>query len=340
MKKNLKIVFMGTSGFAAQVLQVLAARMKQNSSEEDTMIVGAGRISINGVYSKPPSRQGKGLHFQNSPVHELADELRLDIFTPETFKNQENINMLKSLQPDVIVVAAYGLILRQEVLDIPIYGCINVHPSSLPRWRGAAPIQRMLMAGDLVTDVCIMQMDAGLDTGDVLLREKIEVDIEINSSDLAQKLGNIGGEMVLRVLDKISDILAAGLDVTKEMKGEVQSCEGVTYAQKIEKSDRPIDWKKNAWSIHCKVRGLAIKPGAYFFDNGKVVKILKTRVAENIEIKHGYKPGDFIVDKGKALYVICGDGQALELLALQREGRAACDGIAFAAGSRTIAEYS
>ncbi len=331
---------MGTSEFAVPVLEALVAKMNQNFDSAG-ILKGEPRtekqnaISIVGVYTKPPSLQGKGLKIQNSVIHNLADKLKLDVFTPETFKNQVNIKMLKYHQPDVIVVASYGLILRQEVLDIPTYGCINVHPSSLPRWRGAAPIQRMLMAGDSVSDVCIMQMDSGLDTGDIILRQEVAIDPEINATDLTQKLAEIGGEMVLEVLDQISLLVALGRNPNEEMKKEVQSKNGVTYAHKIEKNDRVINWNEGAKTIHCQVRGLAEKPGAYFIDSGKIVKVLKTRLAEKAapkEITKDYQPGDFIFDKGKGLYVVCGDGQVLELLLLQREGKAVCDGLAFAAG--------
>ncbi len=249
-----KIVFMGTPDFAVPTLQALINKTKSS------------KYKIVAAYTKPPKKSGRNLNITLSPIHHLALEHNIAVYTPNTLKEDSIVNELRDLEPDIIIVVAYGIILPKTVLEIPKYGCINLHPSALPRWRGAAPLEHTIMAGDKNTDICIMKMDEGMDTGPVILRQSIEIDDRINSLELRQKTSQIGALMMCNVLDAVIDNSA---------HYEVQNHEGMTLASKLTAKDEQIDWNQQTHVIHNQIRALSPKPGAYFIDNNQVIKILQ-----------------------------------------------------------------
>ncbi|MFI4984129.1 MAG: methionyl-tRNA formyltransferase [Rickettsiales bacterium] len=283
----MKIVFMGTPGFAVSAL---------------TKLIESGH-DIVGVYTKEPKPAGRGYAEIKSQIQQLAEANGLRVFTPKNFKTQEAIDELKGLEPDLAVVAAYGLILPAAVLNIPKYGCINIHPSLLPRWRGAAPLQRTIFEGDTQTAVCVMQMDEGMDTGDILLQKNLALDDKITASELHDLAAEIGAEMVLEAVDKIATI-------TKVK----QSAEGVTHAKKLTAMDEVIDWKKSAREINCQIRALSPRPGAHFKFNNEKIKII---TADYTNEAHSHSSGEVLDDK---LSIACGIG-VLKPTLLQREGK-------------------
>ena len=246
----MKVIFMGTPKFAVPAL---------------TKLLENHNFNVVGVYTKPPKASGRGMNLVKSPIHVLAEEHNIPVVTPKTLKDTEALEKLKSFAADIIVVAAYGLILPITVLEATEYGCINIHPSDLPRWRGAAPIQRTIMAGDKQTAVCIMKMDEGLDTGDVILRYKIEVPENITAAELENILANLGAD---RLLDAL--LLIKNNKTTYEKQKE----EGVTYANKIDRSEEKINWQKSAAEIIAQIRTLSPYPGAYFVYNNEIVKVI------------------------------------------------------------------
>ena len=257
------------------------------------------------VYTKAPTYSGRGLKENKSVVHLLAEKFSLTILTPQKLRNSKNIEAFMSLKPDIAIVAAYGLIIPKEFLKIPKYGFINVHPSDLPRWRGAAPIQHTIMAGDTKTAVCIMQMDEGLDTGDVILQKEVQLDDKITAKELHDKCAGLGGNMIIETLN----LFEKGKPLFIK-----QPQVGITYAEKITSDDRKIDFGLSARKVNCKIRALSPKPGAYFMYNGEMIKII---TAEVESLKHGFKSGLVIDNK---LSIACKKGVIKPTL-LQREGK-------------------
>ncbi len=285
----MRIIFMGTPDFAAPVLEAL---------------VTAGH-DIAAVYSQPPRPAGRGKKERPSPVHAKALELGLDIRHPVNFKSAEDIAAFEALNADVAVVVAYGLILPQRLLDAPLHGCLNIHASLLPRWRGAAPINRAIMAGDSETGVAIMQMEAGLDTGPVLLCKTTPINAEDTAQSLHDRLSGVGAEAIIEALAQLNDLTPMP-----------QSESGVTYAAKIDKVEARLDWTAPAIEVDRKIRGLSPFPGAWCLYNGERLKLLDCRLAEGAGA-----PGEILDD---ALTIACGDG-AVRLVRLQRAGKAAMD---------------
>lgn len=280
---------MGTPHFAIPALESLI------SSEHE----------IVAVYTKPPKEAGRGYNVQKSPIHELAEKHGLKIFTPATFKIQENVDEFLKIDADVVVVAAYGLILRKVILDAKKFGCINIHPSKLPRWRGAAPIQHTILSGDSDTSVCIMQMDEGLDTGDIILEEPVSITSDMTAYQLHDYCALLGGKMVLQVLELLQNSAA------KRIK---QNEVGVTYANKITKDDEKIDWSKSAFEINCKIRALTPRPAAYFEYKGEKIKIIQAEVIEQYSASQAGTIHD------EEFTIVTGNGMLKPTL-LQREGR-------------------
>ena len=285
----MRIVFMGTPEFSVSVLDAL---------------VTAGH-EIAAVYSQPPRPAGRGKKDRPSPVHARAEALGLDVRTPVSLKTAEAQAEFAALEADVAVVVAYGLILPQVILDAPKRGCLNIHASLLPRWRGAAPIHRAIMAGDAQTGVCIMQMEAGLDTGPVLLRDALDIGAEETTAHLHDRLAVMGARLIVEALGRLDDLVA-----------EVQPEEGVIYAAKIDKAEARIDWARPAVEVDRQVRGLSPFPGAWFEKDGVRVKVLGSRLVE------GAGPAGVVIDD--ALYVACGEG-AVALTRLQKAGKGAQD---------------
>ena len=290
---SLRVVFMGTPDFAARSLAEIAASGHQ----------------VVHVYSQPPRRRGRGQSEQKTPVHQLAEVLGIPVSTPQSFRSQEVIDHLASLEADVAAVVAYGQILPQAALDAPRYGCLNLHASLLPRWRGAAPIQRAIMAGDTLTGVQIQQMEAGLDTGPILLSETVPIEANDTASTLHDRLMETGALMWSRTLSALS---------RGSLEPVPQSAEGVTYARKISSDEARIDWSRSASELSCHVRGLSPFPGAWFQLAGEKGPVrVKLLMAE--AVAGSGDPGR-VLDED--LTIACGEG-ALRLVRLQREGKGA-----------------
>ncbi|KIC29130.1 methionyl-tRNA formyltransferase [Leisingera sp. ANG-M6] len=292
----MRIIFMGTPDFSVPVLDAL---------------VEAGH-EIAAVYCQPPRPAGRGKKDRPTPVHARAAALGLEVRHPVSLKGAEEQEAFAALNADVAVVVAYGLILPQAVLDAPAHGCLNIHASLLPRWRGAAPIHRAIMAGDAETGVCIMQMEAGLDTGPVLLREATAIGMEETTAQLHDRLSAMGAALITEALSRLP-----------ELTPEVQPEDGVIYAEKIDKAEAQIDWTRPAAEVDRKIRGLSPFPGAWCEIEGQRVKLLASRLAEGQGA-----PGEVLDD---SLIVACGEG-AVQLLRLQRAGKSAQDPDVFLRG--------
>ncbi len=292
----MRVIFMGSPDFSVSALDALIA---------------AGH-EIVAVYSQPPRPAGRGKKLRPGPVHQRAEALGLEVRTPLNFKNDADIQAFGALNADIAVVVAYGLILPQVILDAPKLGCLNIHASLLPRWRGAAPIHRAIMAGDAETGVCIMQMEAGLDTGPVLMRDSIEISDQATTGMLHDELADMGGRLVVETLRDLG-----------QLKPEPQSEIGMTYARKIDKSEARVDWQQSAMQISRQVRGLSPFPGAWCEISGERVKLL------NCEIADGSGAAGVVLDD--KITVACGQG-ALRLTRLQRAGKGPMDGPDFLRG--------
>jgi len=292
----MRIIFMGTPDFSVPVLEAL---------------VDAGHDVV-AVYSQPPRPAGRGKKDRPSPVQSKAEALGLTVRYPVSVRTDEALAEFQALNADIAVVVAYGLILPQSILDAPKKGCLNIHASLLPRWRGAAPIHRAIMAGDGETGVCIMQMEAGLDTGPVLSRHTVSIGESETTQQLHDRLSDIGATAIVDAL--------AQLD---QLDAQPQPDDGVTYAAKIEKSEAAIDWSKPAIEVDRLVRGLSPFPGAWFEMNGTRVKVLGSTLVE-----HSGTAGCVLDDK---LTVACGEG-AIRLTKLQRAGKSAQDAEQFLNG--------
>ncbi|GGF69709.1 methionyl-tRNA formyltransferase [Mameliella alba] len=292
----MRVVFMGTPDFSVPVLDALHA---------------AGH-DIACVYCQPPRPAGRGKKDRPTPVHQRALALGLPVRHPERLKSPEDQAAFADLNADVAIVVAYGLILPQPVLDAPKHGCLNIHASLLPRWRGAAPIHRAIMAGDPETGVCIMQMEAGLDTGPVLLREATPIGATETTGELHDRLSRMGAQLITQALDRIDDLVP-----------EPQPEAGVTYAAKIDKAEAAVDWTRPAEEISRQVRGLAPFPGAWTTHGGDRIKLLGAEPAEGQGA-----PGTLLDDR---FTVACGTG-ALRITRAQRAGKGAQDAATFLNG--------
>lgn len=279
----MKIVFMGTPDFSVPVLHALAARHQ-----------------IVAVYTQPPRPAGRGKDLRPTPVHAAAAALGLPVRHPVSLKSPEEQAAFAALDADLAVVVAYGLILPQAILDAPRHGCLNIHASLLPRWRGAAPIHRAIMAGDAETGICIMQMDAGLDTGAVLLREAVAIGAEDTAADLHDRLSGMGARLICEALARLDDLVP-----------EPQPEAGVTYASKIDKAEARVDWSRPAVEVDRQIRGLSPFPGAWCEVAGERIKLLRSRLAS------GQGEAGRVLD---GFTIACGSG-AVEVTLAQREGK-------------------
>lgn len=297
----MRVIFMGTPDFSVPVLDAL---------------VTAGH-EIAAVYCQPPRPAGRGKKDRPTPVNARALELGLEVRHPVSLKGAAEQEAFAALGADIAVVVAYGLILPQAVLDAPAKGCLNIHASLLPRWRGAAPIHRAIMAGDEQTGICIMQMEAGLDTGPVLLREATPIGEEETTSALHDRLSEMGASLIVTALRHLDGLAP-----------DPQPEEGVTYAAKIDKGEAQIDWSQSAEAVDRKIRGLSPFPGAWVEIDGQRVKLLASRVVSDLATGRG-NPGQVL--DGDSLIVACGAG-AVELLRLQRAGKGAQDREIFVRG--------
>jgi len=280
----MRVVFMGTPDFSVPVLEALIA---------------AGH-EIAAVYSQPPRPAGRGKKDRPGPVQARAEALGLAVRHPKTLRSAEAQAEFAALGADVAVVVAYGLILPQAVLQAPARGCLNIHASLLPRWRGAAPIQRAILAGDAETGICIMQMDAGLDTGAVLLREAVAIGAEDTAADLHDRLSVLGARLICDALGRLD-----------RLEPQPQPAEGVTYAAKIDKAEAQIDWSRPAVEVDRQIRGLSPFPGAWCEVAGERIKLLRSRLTDG-QGEAGTVLGGFTI--------ACGSG-AVEVTLAQREGK-------------------
>ncbi len=294
----MRLAFMGTADFALPVLHALAE---------------AGH-EIARVYTRPPRRAGRGRNLRPSPVHAAAEALGIPVATPESFRDPAVLADFAALECDAAVVVAYGQILPRAALDAPRLGCLNLHASLLPRWRGAAPIQRAIMAGDAATGVCVMAMEAGLDTGPVLACRETPIGPEDTARTVHDRLAGIGAALMVETLAA----LAAGT-LTPAPQPET----GVTIAAKIGKAEARLDWGRSAVELGAHIRGLSPSPGAWCEIAGERVKLLLARPEDGTGA-----PGEVLDDR---LLVACGAG-ALRLVTLQRAGKGAMDADTFRRG--------
>jgi methionyl-tRNA formyltransferase len=301
----MRVIFMGTPDFALAPL---------------AEIFGRGH-EIVAVYSRAPKPAGRrGLELTPSPVHAAAERYGLKVLTPKNFREPEAVAEFRALDADVAVVVAYGLILPKGVLDAPKLGCLNLHASLLPRWRGAAPIQRAIMAGDKETGVMVMQMEEGLDTGPIAMAEKLPITPDMTAGEAHDRLSLLGADLIGRALAALE---RGGLKFQKQPE------EGLLYAKKIDKAEARVDFSRTAQELHNLIRGLSPFPGAFFeMDFGKGperVKILRATLADGVG-----KPGEILDESPR---IACGFG-ALTLVEVQKAGRGPVSGGEFFRGAR------
>ena len=282
----MRVIFMGSPDFAVPTLDAIVA------TEHEVVA----------VYCQPPRPAGRGKKDQPTPVQKRAEALGLPVRSPKSLRKARAQEEFAAFAPDVAIVAAYGLILPQAVLDMPGMGCVNVHASLLPRWRGAAPVQRAIMAGDAATGVTLMQMEAGLDTGPMLVKREVTIEGQ-NAEQLTQELAHVGAAMVA---DWLADPPA--------FEASPQPEDGVTYAVKIDKGEARVDWSQDAVTVQRHIQGLAPWPGAWTEATGERLKLLEAEVT----VGSG-EPGEILDD---ALTIACGSG-AVRILVAQRAGKGA-----------------
>ncbi len=298
----LRTIFMGTPDFAVPAL---------------SEIVAAGHDVV-AIYTQPPRPAGRGMVARKSPVHHFAEEAGIAVYTPKSLKNANVQNEFYAHDAEVAVVAAYGLILPKAILDAPHFGCLNIHASLLPRWRGAAPIQRAIMAGDANTGVAIMKMDEGLDTGPICLGERISIGPDMTAGELHDELSLLGARLIARAMERLGK---------GELDARPQPVEGVTYAAKLSKDEERIDWTRPALEVHNKIRALSPSPGAWFeaLLSGKRERI---KVLRSIVVPGRGEPGVLLDTQ---LTVACGH-QAVRFTRVQRAGKKPMLGAEFLRG--------
>ncbi len=301
----MRIIFMGTPDFSVPCLEALI-----NSDNE-----------VVGVFTQPDKPKGRGYELTPPPVKVCALNNNLPVFQPASMRNGEALEIIKSLNADLIIVVAFGKILPKEILESVKYGCINIHASLLPKLRGAAPIQWSILNGEKETGVTSMQMDVGLDTGDMLIKKAVAIDENITAEELFDKLSAMGAEVLIETIEALKN---------NELKPEKQDNTLSNYAPIITKDICPIDFTKSAQEVHNKVRGLYSWPIATTVINGKKFKIHKSKIlAENFV----GNPGE-IVDNNNRLVIMCGDGICVEILEIQAEGKKKMDTQSFLRGQR------
>ena len=295
----MKLIFAGTPDFAVYILKALLATDHE----------------IKLVLTQPDRPSGRGMTLRPSPVKTLAQREGIEVFQPLSLKDSETQERIREIQADVMIVAAYGLLLPQSVLDMPHFGCLNVHASLLPRWRGAAPIQRAILAGDSESGVCIMQMEAGLDTGPVLYSGNLPIAVDETAGTLHDKLMKLGGRLIVEALPR--------LPVAAVPQSEV----GVTYAAKIEKHEAQLDWRMSAEQLLRQIRAFNPFPGAFASFNGTVIKVWCAKSA-----MVSASPGTIVTTGGQGIVVACGTG-GICLTELQKAGGKRLSAVQFLAGN-------
>ena len=297
---------MGTPDFAVPSLKLLA-----------------NNYNVLCAFSQPARPNGRGMKIKDSPVEKAAKDLNIQTLTPSSLKNDDVFSNFKELNPDIVVVVAYGLILPEKYLKIPKFGCINGHASLLPRWRGAAPIQRAIEAGDKKTGSCIMLMEKGMDTGPVILSRSIDIYQSDNAQRIHDKLSNITAEILI---DAIKGYTIGNLDPVPQK--EI----GIKYANKIEKAEAEIDWEEESKEIYNKIRAFDPFPGTFTFLHNNLIKIVSSRLGNNT---HESEPGT-IIEVGKKIIVACGKKTTLEIVSLQKPGKKIISTIEFLNGTKIM----
>ena len=296
MRNKKSVIFMGTPDFAVPSLEKIHKE-----------------YHVLSVYTQPPKKSGRGLRTKLNPIHEISNDYNLPVKTPQNFKSFDIIEEIKNLKPDFIIVVAYGIILPKTVLDIPNFFCLNGHASDLPRWRGAAPIQRAIEAGDKTTAACAMIMEETLDTGPVIAKKKINILNKDNASSLHDKLSKLTANVLIESMDKI---------IQNKYKPIKQKITGITYANKITSNDTLINWSQNNEEILRKLRSLSNWPGGWTYHNQNRIRIHEAKKIEFSVGKENIKPGEFIGYSGNGSPIIkCGSNSFLEITQIQKEGK-------------------
>ena len=296
MRNKKSVIFMGTPDFAVPSLEKIHKE-----------------YHVLSVYTQPPKKSGRGLRTKLNPIHEISNDYNLPVKTPQNFKSFDIIEEIKNLKPDFIIVVAYGIILPKTVLDIPNFFCLNGHASDLPRWRGAAPIQRAIEAGDKTTAACAMIMEETLDTGPVIAKKKINILNKDNASSLHDKLSKLTANVLIESMDKI---------IQNKFKPIKQRITGITYANKITSNDTLINWSQNNEEILRKLRSLSNWPGGWTYHNQNRIRIHEAKKIEFSVGKENIKPGEFIGYSGNGSPIIqCGSNSFLEITQIQKEGK-------------------
>ena len=296
MRNKKSIIFMGTPHFAVPSLEKIHKQ-----------------YHVLSVYTQPPKKSGRGLRTKLNPIHEISNDYNLPVKTPQNFKSFDIIEEIKNLKPDFIIVVAYGIILPKTVLYIPNFFCLNGHASDLPRWRGAAPIQRAIEAGDKTTAACAMIMEETLDTGPVIAKRKINILNKDTASSLHDKLSKLTANVLIESMDKI---------IQNKYKPIKQKITGITYANKITSNDTLINWSQNNEEILRKLRSLSNWPGGWTYHNHNRIRIHEAKKIEFSVGKENIKPGEFIGYSGNGSPIIqCGSNSFLEITQIQKEGK-------------------
>ena len=284
--KDKKIIFMGTPDIAAEHLNILIEN----------------NLNVVGVFTQPPRKKNRGMRVEKSDVHQIADKNNIEVFYPSTI-DDTTIEQVRKIEPDLIIIIAYGIILPSNFLNIPKYGCINIHVSLLPRWRGAAPIEHALLSGDVKTGISIISVSPKLDAGDILMQESFAIDIDMNSDDLTLNLTNLGKKTLMKTLPLLFE---------NKLISKKQDESKVTYANKFLTEDRKISFYNSSDNVYNHIRAHGPKPGSWFTYKGERIKIIKAKKIN--------KSGESSTILNKDFTIACKDGAILPLL-IQREGK-------------------
>ncbi len=304
----MRIILFASSEFSLPLLDIL-----NNSNHQ-----------LSAIYTQPPSKSGRGMRLRDSVVGIKAKKLNIQLFYPSNINNEMEINKFKSLNPDIAIVSAYGQILSSNLLKVPKFGFLNLHPSLLPRWRGAAPIERALMAGDAETGICTIKMVRELDSGPILAKERFVINSNETNTSLSHKLSAIGANQLLKVINNLEFITVIP-----------QKSDGITYASKIQKSETRINWNLSGIIVDRLIRSLSEKPGAWCIVNGSRVKILKSKYV-NLEGKIGHNI--ISLANKSCLTIACGEG-AVEIMIIQKEGKKPISASEFVSGYKGKSIY-
>ena len=304
----MRIILFASSEFSLPLLDIL-----NNSNHQ-----------LSAIYTQPPSISGRGMRVRDNVVGIKAKKLNIQLFYPSNINNEIEINKFKSLNPDIAIVSAYGQILSSNLLKVPKFGFLNLHPSLLPRWRGAAPIERALMAGDAETGICTIKMVRELDSGPILAKERFVINSNDTNTSLSHKLSEIGANQLLKVINNLEFITVIP-----------QKSDGITYASKIQKSETRINWNLSGIIVDRLIRSLSEKPGAWCIVNGSRVKILKSKYV-NLEGKIGHNI--ISLANKSCLTIACGEG-AVEIMIIQKEGKKPISASEFISGYKGKSIY-